>query len=123
MEAWKRSLLGLLPSIGPETFGIAALEAMSMGRPVIVARSGGLGEVVADGKTGLLVPPGDAVALGESIEYLVKHSEIREQMGQAAREHAFQFSTDLIVPRIEQVYRKLLSRQAMLLPPVIPEVE
>jgi glycosyltransferase involved in cell wall biosynthesis len=122
MEAWKRSLLGLLPSIGPETFGIAALEAMSMGRPVIAARSGGLAEVVADGKTGLLVPPGDAVALGESIEYLVKHSEIREQMGQAAREHAFQFSTDLIVPRIEQVYRKLLSRQAMLLPPVAPEV-
>lgn len=114
MHAWKQSLLGLLPSIGPETFGIAALEAMSAGRPVIVAQSGGLGEVVVDGKTGLVVPPGDSVALAGAIEQLLENPVVREQMGQAAALHAAQFSTDKIVPRIVEVYQDLLYNQTQL---------
>ena len=111
LQAWRQSLLGLLPSIGPETFGIAALEAMSAGRPVIVARSGGLGEIVVDGKTGLVVPPGDSAALAAAIEQLLEDPATREQMGKAAALHAAQFSTDKIVPRIVEVYQDLLYNQ------------
>ena len=109
LAAWQRSLFGLLPSIGPETFGIAALEAMAMGRPVIVARSGGLGEVVKDGVTGLVVPPGDVTALAEAIQYLLDHPAIRDQMGRAAADHANHFRSGAVVPQIEQIYYRLLS--------------
>src|SRR5207248_3369552 len=57
MQAWRRSILALAPSVGPETFGIAVMEAMSVGRPAIVSRIGGLIDLVADGETGFLVQP------------------------------------------------------------------
>jgi glycosyltransferase involved in cell wall biosynthesis len=50
-----------------DPFPLAVLEAMTMGRAVVGTRSGGMGEQVADGVTGTLVPPGDAVALGRAL--------------------------------------------------------
>ncbi len=71
MGAWSRCSIGLVPSIVAETFGIVALEAMYMGKPVIAARSGGLSDVVVDGETGFLVPPGDPHALRNAIQVLL----------------------------------------------------
>ena len=56
----------VVPSLG-EGFGMVALEAMERARPVIASAVGGLPEIVADGETGLVVPPGDAEALAEAI--------------------------------------------------------
>ena len=108
MEAWKRSLIGLLPSVGPETFGIVVLEAMSCGRPVIASRIGGIPDVVADGETGLLVPPGDIEALRSAMAELLANPELREQMGCAAVQRAAQFSASAIVPRVERIYQELI---------------
>lgn len=105
MEAWRQSLIGLLPSIGPETFGIAALEAMATGRPVIASRIGGLPDIVVDGETGLLVPPGDTDGLRQAMEGLLSDPALIERMGQAARQRAMEFRASAIVPRIEQVYQ------------------
>lgn len=72
----------LLPSL-QEGLGVAALEAMAAGRAVIGSRVGGLGEVIVDGETGLLVPPGDATALAAAIITLAGDPARRQQMGRA----------------------------------------
>src|SRR5204862_3519278 len=108
MQAWKRSMLGVLPSVGPETFGMVVLEAMQCGKPVIASQIGGLPDVVADGETGFLVPPGDPIALRQAMTRLLSDSKLRARMGKAARERAAAFYTSAIVPRIERAYRLLL---------------
>lgn len=108
MAAWHRSLMGLLPSIGLETFGIAALEAMASSRPVIASRIGGLSDVIVDGETGYLVPPGDQEALRQAIESLLADPDLRARMGQAAKRRTAEFHASRVVSRIEDVYRQVL---------------
>src|SRR5207245_5777728 len=71
-----------------EAFGIAALEAMAAGRPVVATRVGGLPELIEDGLTGLLVPPDDPAALAAALARLAADPALRARMGQAARERA-----------------------------------
>jgi len=108
MQAWRRSMIAFAPSLVPETFGMAVMEAMSTGRPVIVSRIGALTELVADGETGLLVEPGDSLALQKAIERLLASPDLRRCMGQAALRRVVEFQAKSVVPRIEQVYRALL---------------
>ena len=103
MEAWRRSIIALAPSIGPEAFGIAVMEAMSTGRPVIASRIGGLADLVADGETGLLVEPGDPSALQQAVERLLANPDLRKRMGQAALRKVVEFQANTVVPRIEHV--------------------
>ena len=67
------SSLAVLPSLA-ESFGFAALEAMSLGRAVVASRAGGLPEVVADGETGLLTDVGDAAGLAAALTALLSRS-------------------------------------------------
>jgi glycosyltransferase involved in cell wall biosynthesis len=71
-----------------EAFGLTALEAAQMARPVVATRVGGLPEVVVDGKTGLLVEPDDPVALARAIVTLLQDRGRAERLGRAARERA-----------------------------------
>ncbi len=73
-----------------ESFGVAAVEASACGLPVIASDVGGLPEVVLDGITGLLVPPGDINALAEAMFSLLTDPQLRIQMGQAGREFVLQ---------------------------------
>ena len=107
MEAYRLSSMSLLPSVCPETFGIVVIEAMSMGRPVIASRIGGLSDVIIDGENGFLVPPGDAVALKQAMERLLEDTELRARMGQGALRRAQDFRASAVVPRIESIYRAL----------------
>jgi glycosyltransferase involved in cell wall biosynthesis len=109
MGAWKRCTFGLVPSIVAETFGIAALEAMYMGKPVIAARSGGLVDVVVDGETGLLVPPGNVEALRTAIQALLDDPSRRKQMGIQARQRALEFLASSVVTRFERIYQEMLA--------------
>ncbi len=108
MGAWSRCSIGLVPSVVAETFGIVALEAMYMGKPVIAAHSGGLTDVVVDNETGFLVTPGDSQALREAIQCLLDDPAQREHMGRMARQRVMEFQAKAIVPRFEQVYQQLL---------------
>lgn len=108
MAAWERALFGVLPSIWFDSFPLVMLEAMVQGRPVVASRIGGMPEGVLDGETGLLVPPGDEVALREAMRRLLDDVELRERMGHAARRHAENFKASAVIPRIEQVYRELI---------------
>ena len=80
-----------------------------MGRPIIASRIGGLIDIVVDGQTGLLVPPGDPQALREAIQGLLDDRERRECMKMVARQRVVEFQAKSVVPRIEQVYREILT--------------
>lgn len=108
MEAWRRSSLALVPSLTPETFGIVAIEAMATGRPVIASDTGGLTDVVIDGETGFLVPPGDAVSLAQAMKRLLENEPLRKRLGQGAMHRSQNFRASVVIPRIEAVYLKLL---------------
>ncbi|MCB8983675.1 MAG: glycosyltransferase family 4 protein [Ardenticatenaceae bacterium] len=71
-----------------EAFGIAAMEASAVGLPVIATRVGGLTDVVADGETGYLLPPGDLRGLIHAFERLIADPALRQRLGQAARARA-----------------------------------
>ena len=75
----------VMPSLA-ESFGVAVLEAGACGRPVIASRVGGVPEVLRDGETGLLVPPGDPTALADAIIRLAGDRELCLQMGKAGRD-------------------------------------
>jgi glycosyltransferase involved in cell wall biosynthesis len=71
-----------------EGFGVACLEAMAHGRPVVATRVGGLLDLVVDGETGIVVPPRDAPALRSALERLLADPDLRHRLGTAGRERA-----------------------------------
>jgi glycosyltransferase involved in cell wall biosynthesis len=71
-----------------EGFGVACLEAMAHGRPVVAGDVGGLRDLVVDGETGYLVPPRDVGALRRALERLLADRELRSRLGAAGRERA-----------------------------------
>lgn len=108
MNAWSRCTIGLVPSTCAETFGIVALEAMYMAKPLIAARSGGLIDIVIDGETGLLVTPGNPQALREAIQSLLDDPAKRERMGALAKQRCMEFQAKSVISRFEQIYQELL---------------
>jgi 2-deoxystreptamine N-acetyl-D-glucosaminyltransferase/2-deoxystreptamine glucosyltransferase len=73
-----------------EGFGVVALEAMAHGRPVVASAVGGLLDIVVDGETGLLVPPGDVGALRGALERLLGDADLRRGLGDAGRRRALE---------------------------------
>ena len=95
---------------GGEGFGLVFLEAAASGVPVVAGRSGAVPEVVEDGRTGLLVEPGDPVAVADAIGVLLKDENLRSRMGRAARARAKKhFSYAAFGDRIESVLGDLAS--------------
>ncbi|MDI6873806.1 glycosyltransferase [Candidatus Solincola sp.] len=72
-------------SVEPEPLGMVILEAMSLGLPVVATEGGGVPEIVEDGRTGLLVPPGDAEAMARAVVWMLSHPEERKEMGERGR--------------------------------------
>lgn len=98
----------LLPSLN-EGFGMALLEAMAMGKPVVASAVGGVPELVLDGRTGLLVPPADPGALATAIRRLVEDPRAARQMGEAGRERArMSFSREAFLKGHRELYGELL---------------
>jgi glycosyltransferase involved in cell wall biosynthesis len=99
----------VVPSMG-EGFGMVALEAMERARPVIAAEIGGLGELVEDGVTGYLVPPGEAEPLADAIVALASDLPRAAELGEAGRRRALEeFLQDRCTDRTEALYRQALN--------------
>jgi glycosyltransferase involved in cell wall biosynthesis len=92
-----------MPSL-EEGFGIAALEAMAFGLPVVATAVGGIPELVQHGRTGWLVPPRDVTALADRIGALLLDTEQRRAMGAAGQERARRFSIDRMVSSVAGIY-------------------
>ena len=102
-----------MPSIW-EGFGLVLLEAMAAGRPIVASRVATIPEVVLDGETGVLVPPGDPLALAEALARLGNEPEVAAQLGEAGRERLRRhFSIDKMVGDTELLYRELLEDRAV----------
>jgi rhamnosyl/mannosyltransferase len=95
-----------------EAFGLVQLEAMYLGKPVVSTRLGtGVEYVNIDGETGLLIPPGDPLALKEAICGLLRDAASRRSLGQAGRERVrTMFSVEQMVQGTLDVYRTVLGR-------------
>jgi N-acetyl-alpha-D-glucosaminyl L-malate synthase BshA len=101
----------ILPSDG-ESFGLAALEAMACGVPVVGARAGGLVEVVRDGEEGILEPVGAVEAMGRRLGALLSDREGHERMRRNSRRRVeSKYRTDLVVPLYEELYQETIARR------------
>lgn len=95
-----------LPSLWPEPFGLVGLEALAAGRPVVASATGGVGDWLQDGVTGLAVKPGDHRALACALEQLLSEPARREEMGLAGRRIvAARFSAEHHVAALSAAYR------------------
>jgi mannosyltransferase len=91
-----------------EGFGLTLLEAMAAGNALVAARSGAASQVVIDGRTGILVPPGDAEALAAALEPLMRDPAAAAAMGQRARDRAVDdFGIDSEARAVAAVYEKV----------------
>ena len=111
MEAWRRCCMAIVPSRWAEPFGIVVIEAMVSGRPVIASGTGGIPDLVIDGETGILVPPGDPVALRSAMKQLIDDPDLRDRMGEAGKTRVVAFQSDTVIETIEHVYNRLVERR------------
>ena len=81
----RMSHFGVLPSVGPEAFGLSNIEFMKEGRPIICSDNGAQPEYITQGKEGILVPPHDPHRLASEMERLAGSGELRRKIGMAAR--------------------------------------
>lgn len=113
----RRDLVRLYPLIDlfvlasrAESFGNVLVEAMSFARPVVATQVGGIPEVVTDGQTGLLVPPGDPRPLAAAILRLLGDRAMARRMGEAGRERVRNyFCPTRLGDELEEVYERLVS--------------
>ncbi len=107
-ELYRSCDLFVAPSLY-ESFGLIFLEAMNWARPVIGCAAGGPEEIIVDGETGSLVPPGDAEALAEAICALLSDADLRRRLGLAGRQRLLDhFSQISMAKEFERLYRGLL---------------
>lgn len=104
-------------STAPEPLGRVVVEAMLCGRPVMAAQAGGITELVESGRTGWMVPPGDAIALATAIAHCQSHYEQAIAMAQVARERvSHRFHITAIHQQIAQLFHQISTRSSINLP-------
>ena len=111
IEALRRSMFSVAPSLWPEPFGLVALEAAAAGKPIVATAMGGLRDIVRDGETGLLVAPEDKGALAAGMQRLIGDEGLRARLGAAAKERAAKFSPAAVIPQFEQAYELALANR------------
>jgi N-acetyl-alpha-D-glucosaminyl L-malate synthase BshA len=119
-EVLSSSDLFLLPSEN-ESFGLAALEAMSSGVPVIGTTAEGLPELIRFGETGYLVPVGDVAGMARRAIEVLSDRRLHASMATAARRLAVEeYEASRVVPMYERFYERLLERPSFIAPPLAP---
>jgi len=119
-EVLAASDLFVLPSEN-ESFGLAALEAMSSGVPVIGTTAEGLPELIRFGETGFLVPVGDVEGMARRAIEVLSDAKLHAGMSAAARRHAVErYDASRVVPMYEKFYEKVLERPAFIPQPLAP---
>jgi glycogen(starch) synthase len=108
-ELLNRATVVIMPS-RREPFGLVALEAAQMARPIVASKVGGLPEVVVHNRTGLLVEKDNSAAIVEGVEYLLNNTETAARLGRCARERAHHlFNMKRHADAYDTLYRWLCS--------------
>lgn len=102
--------LFLLPS-EYESFGLAALEAMAAGTPVVATNAGGIPEIITHGKNGFLSEVGDVESMSANAIILLGNNDMLRSFGNEARKEAEQFDIANIVPQYETLYKQVLQNK------------
>jgi len=99
-------------TVATEGFGRVILEAMQLGVPIIATDCGGPRELVVDGETGFLVPPGDATALAAKMELLLAKPSMAKQMGKVGRRRAeAEFAAPKSLAKLEGLIKDLVTER------------
>lgn len=106
IEAFRRCSIAVVPSVWAEPFGIVVIEAMAGSAAVVASDIGGIPEIIRQGVSGLLVPPGDVAALRSALAALIADPARRLAMGEAAHQRSQAFTAATIVPQLEHEYRQ-----------------
>lgn len=110
IDILKRIDIFAMPSYS-EGFGVVAVEAMATGLPVVASNIGGLPEVVDNGKTGILVKPGDIEALKQALEYYILSKEARVEHGRRGREKVeAKYDWQKNAESMNRLYKEILNR-------------
>lgn len=111
--------VGLLPQADvfvltskTEGLGTSVLDAMAAGVPVVATAAGGIPEMIEDGRTGLLAPPGDARSLAEAIDRVLADPSLARRLAEAAAERVRDFDIARTVEGTERLYRELVRDHA-----------
>jgi glycosyltransferase involved in cell wall biosynthesis len=102
----------VIPSVWPENFPTVCNEAMSIGRPVIATKVGGIPELVENGTTGYLVPAENDVALAEAILKILNHEALAQKMGEYGRKKVEALSMDIHANKLIELYKSLNKEQS-----------
>jgi glycosyltransferase involved in cell wall biosynthesis len=109
---YQRAAAVAIPSLD-EGLGLVAVEAQLCGTPVVAFASGGIVDLITDGKSGLLVPPGDEAALAASLDRVVTDLDLNKALSSEGRISALmKFSPDTVGAEYARVYRTILSHAA-----------
>lgn len=112
MAAWERAAFGVMPSLWPDPSPGVVREGMFKGKAIVATNIGGTSEMIVNGKTGLLVPPGDTTALATALQQLIDNPTFCAQLGQAAQAYAAVFMAAVSVPQFEQLYLQVIRKQS-----------
>jgi glycogen(starch) synthase len=105
LDLFRSSYAVVVPSLVADACPTVVLEAMAAGRPVVAASSGGIVDLVVDGTTGVLVPPGDESALARALASLLDDPQTARAFGAAGRNRAREFTVSAVAERIERMYQ------------------
>lgn len=92
----------------PEPFGQVVVQGMAAGLPVVAADAGGPAEIIEDGRTGLLTPPGDVAALAAALRRLAADADLCRRLGEGGRAVAASYEPERLAPRLEHLYDDLV---------------
>lgn len=94
-----------------EALGMSAVEAQACGLPAVASRTGGVPDIIEDGVTGILVPPGEADPLSEGLRRMIEDGALRARYGEAARNRALQkFAIETMVSKYAELFRSLTAK-------------
>lgn len=106
LELMRSARVVIVPSIVLDACPTVVLEAMAAGRPVVASSTGGIVDLVEDGVTGILVPPGDAVALSGALASVIADPAGASTMGRKGLERVRAFTASAVAARVEDLYRR-----------------
>lgn len=111
LAAFAHATIAVVPSVWPDPCPTTVLEAMAMGAPVIGAASGGIVDMIDDGRSGLLVAPGDVRALTDALARLLADGALREKLRAHGRSDVDRFRIGSVVPRITSIYERVIAAE------------